>query len=71
MTTILILIVILKGICLYFCWRSISLAQKKKEENPTEISNNDLRDVETSLDTLIKQNEHLTKEIQRLKSKSS
>ncbi|MCT8137729.1 hypothetical protein H1D32_08130 [Anaerobacillus sp. CMMVII] len=66
MSAFLLLIVILKGICLYFCWRSISAAKKSKCQNDSKTSN-ELHDLENRLAKLIEQNNQLTKELHGIK----
>ncbi|QOY36876.1 DUF5320 domain-containing protein [Anaerobacillus isosaccharinicus] len=71
MSTLLLLIVILKGICIYFCWRSISLAKKNTIKNPETKTSNELQDLENRLAKLVDQNENLSKELQGIKKQSS
>lgn len=68
MSIFLLLIVILKGICLYYCWKSISTAKKNTIQNAKDQSTNEeLQDLENKLETLIEQNEKLSKELRGLK----
>lgn len=68
MSIILLLIVILKGICLYYCWKSISTTKKNTIQNEKDQSSNkEFQDLENRLSTLIEQNEKLSKELRGLK----
>ncbi|UTW69364.1 hypothetical protein KHA80_21340 [Anaerobacillus sp. HL2] len=66
MTTLLLILVALKGICLFFCWRSMSIIMKNKEKH-IDISDAEVQELENKLTKLVKQNEQLSTELQSLK----
>lgn len=66
--TLLLLFVIMKAICLFFCWKAITVARKKTTSNTDDI---EMKELEKRMATVIGQNQKLTKELQGLKNKQT
>ncbi|OIJ18926.1 hypothetical protein BKP45_15385 [Anaerobacillus alkalidiazotrophicus] len=71
MNTFLLLIVLMKGICLFFCWKAISVAKKNTDNPKSNIEDIEVKELEKRMATVIEQNQRLTKELQGLKNKQS
>lgn len=61
----------MKGICLFFCWKAISVAKKNTDNPKSNIEDIEVKELEKRMATVIEQNQRLTKELQGLKNKQS
>lgn len=62
MENLLLFVILLKGVCLFFCWKAVVMA---RNQNSKKI--NELPDLEKRLEALIEQNKILTETLNEIK----
>lgn len=68
MNTFLIVLIAFKLICLFFCWKAMSMAKKEKQKNTKLVEkNDDIQIAQNKLTELMEQNQKLSKAIEELK----
>ncbi|MBM4761369.1 hypothetical protein [Bacillus sp. B15-48] len=66
---LLLAIIALKGVCLFFCWKAISVSTKnnKGSQNNTSLPDEETEMLNERMNRAIVQNQQLQKELQALK----
>ncbi|MDQ0256360.1 hypothetical protein J2S74_003780 [Evansella vedderi] len=69
---LLLAIIALKGICLFFCWKAISVSKKNKQgsHKNNSLSEEEVEIINERMNKAIEQNQLLQRELQALKKYS-
>ncbi|WP_227935950.1 hypothetical protein [Alkalihalobacillus deserti] len=74
MNTFLIVLIAFKLVCLFFCWKAMSMAKKEKQKksytNQVEKTD-DIKIAQNKITELMEQNQKLSKVIEEMKESSN
>ncbi|ADU31729.1 hypothetical protein [Evansella cellulosilytica] len=65
---LLLAIIALKGVCLFFCWKAVTMTNNKKhDDKANQLTIEEMELLQKKVDGMTEQNKQLKKEIEELK----